>query len=321
MSVPPASSAVSSVVCADRKAEDLTAVGFEQDVLHREAGRSQRRRHQQAPCAAVARERLQGGKECAPRALRRGQGRVARLLLPQRDDVQRHRDEGRALDDLDQPRVAEVGQELAEHQRADQHADEEHHVEQRDDAGPRLHGRDVSRERQPGGLRRVQPGADQQERQGGTRLARPGRPGIAPVRQEQQRERHDRQPAELHQRAEPDVGHAPPTEEGAVLVGAEADQRPQRREQERQRDHRRDEPRRHAELDDHHPVQRAGEQHDRHADRDLEQRQAQQAGQRQSRPTPHPRTAAGRGLTRAEVDHTEAPREVHSGRAPAPCDM
>ena len=43
----------------------------------------------------------------------------------------------------------------------------------------------------------------------------------------------------------------------------------------------RDQPGRHAELDDHHPVQRADHQHHRHPHRHLEQRQAQQAAERQ----------------------------------------
>ena len=66
-----------------------------------------------------------------------------------------------------------------------------------------------------------------------------------------------------------------------MVVGLEADQRAERREEQRQRHHQRHEPGRHAELDDHHAVERAGEQHDGHADRDLEEREAEQAGQRQ----------------------------------------
>jgi hypothetical protein len=50
-----------------------------------------------------------------------------------------------------------------------------------------------------------------------------------------------------------------------------------------ERHHHRDQPGGHAELDDHHPVERADQQHDRHADADLEQRQPQQAAERQFR--------------------------------------
>ena len=91
--------------------------------------------------------------------------RVARLLLPQRDDVEHHRHERRALDDLDQPHLAEMREQHAEDQRARDHADQQHDVEQRDDARPRALGREVGRQRQPDGLRRVQAGADEQERQ------------------------------------------------------------------------------------------------------------------------------------------------------------
>ena len=64
-------------------------------------------------------------------------------------------------------------------------------------------------------------------------------------------------------------------------VGLEADQRAEGCEDQRQRNHQADEPGRHVQFDDHHAVERAGEQHHGHADRDLEQRQAQQAAQRQ----------------------------------------
>ena len=59
------------------------------------------------------------------------------------------------------------------------------------------------------------------------------------------------------------IGHAPPAEHRAVGVGAVADQRAERREHQRQRDHQRDQPGGHAELDDHHAVQRADQQHQR----------------------------------------------------------
>jgi hypothetical protein len=164
--------------------------------------------------------------------------------------------------------------------------------------GPQLRRREVGRERQPGGLRRVHADADQQEREGRAELADGGR-AVGVARQHDQREGHDRQPAELEERAEPDEGRAAPAEVGAVVVGTEADQRPERREEQRDGDHQADQPRRHVQLDDHHAVERAGEQHRRHADRHLEQRQAHQARERQGggggvgerqelRPEPHP---------------------------------
>ena len=74
----------------------------------------------------------------------------------------------------------------------------------------------------PDGLRRVQTGADQQERQ---RRRRPAPTIGGPLRvagQDDQRERHDRQAAELQQRSHPDIGHAPPAEHRTVGVGAKA---------------------------------------------------------------------------------------------------
>ena len=59
----------------------------------------------------------------------------------------------------------------------------------------------------------------------------------------------------------------------------------------RQGDHQRDQPGRHAELDDHHAVERAVQQHHRHADRDLEQRQPQQPAAAAAPASPRRRTA------------------------------
>ena len=61
----------------------------------------------------------------------------------------------------------------AEDQRAGHHAEQQHHVQQRDDARARGSGRQIGRQRQARGLRRVQPGADQQERERGADLADP----------------------------------------------------------------------------------------------------------------------------------------------------
>ena len=51
----------------------------------------------------------------------------------------------------------------------------------------------------------------------------------------------------------------------------------------RQRHHQADKPGGHVQFDDHHTVERSGEQNHGQSDRDLEQRQAQQAAQRQFR--------------------------------------
>ena len=91
----------------------------------------------------------------------------------------------------------------AEDQRTRDHADQQHHVEQRDDARPRLARREVGGQREAGGLRRVQAGADQQERERRADLADERRP-VRVAGQHDQRERHDREAAELQQRAHPD---------------------------------------------------------------------------------------------------------------------
>ena len=120
------------------------------------------------------------------------------------------------------------------------HADQQHDVEERDDARARCFGREIGGEREAGGLRRMQAGADEEERQRGCHIADPDR-AVRVAGQHDQCERHDGEAAELQQRAEPDVGHAAPAEHRAMRVGAEADQGAERREDERQRHHQRDE--------------------------------------------------------------------------------
>ena len=93
-----------------------------------------------------------------------------------------HRRQRRALHDLDQPDLAEVAQQQAEHDRADRHADEQHRAEQRDDARAGALGREVGREREADRLDRVQPGADEQEREPRRRLPDPHRPVVSPDR-------------------------------------------------------------------------------------------------------------------------------------------
>ena len=83
------------------------------------------------------------------------------------------------------------------------HADEQHHVHQGDDARPRLGRREVGREREPGGLRRLQAGADHQEGERGAGVADHAGP-MRVARHQDQRERHDREAAELQQRAHPE---------------------------------------------------------------------------------------------------------------------
>ena len=69
----------------------------------------------------------------------------------------------------------------------------------------------------------------------------------------------------------------------AVGIGPEADDCAQWGKYQREGDHHRDQPGMHAEFDDHHPVQGADQQNQRHADRNLEQRQTDQPAERQFR--------------------------------------
>ncbi len=100
--------------------------------------------------------------------------------------------------------------------------------------GSAAYRRKVRRQRKAHRLHHVHAGADQQEGQRGRDMRGPGRP-VAVARQQDQREGHDGQAAELHQRSEPDVGYPPPAQDRPVRVGPEADQCAERREEQRQR--------------------------------------------------------------------------------------
>ena len=175
---------------------------------------------------------------------------------------------------------AVVGQQQGEHDAAADHAHQQHHVHQRHHARARVFRRQVGGEREAGGLHRLRARAHEQEGHRRSGAADPHlQRGFAG--QQDERERHDRQPAELQPGAAPDVGHAAPAEKTAVQVGAQADHRAQRRDRQRQRHHQGHQPGEDAELDDHHAVERAHREHGDHAHAHLEQRKAQQPRQRQ----------------------------------------
>jgi hypothetical protein len=265
---------------AHRKPQDLSAIRLEQDILHAEARRAQPDRDQQPGWPPAMAELAPGFGEWRSSRSDRCAGRIARLLLPEREQIERHGQQRRALNHLDQAELRELCEERAEHERAPDHSDQQHDVQERNDPGSRMLGRDVGGECETGRLRGVHAGPDQQECERGSDMTDPLGP-MRIAREHQQREGHDREAAELCERAHPDVRDAPPTDCRAMRVGSVAEERPERRKHERQRDHQRDEPRRHAELDDHHAVQRAGEQHGRHAHGYLKQGEAQQASERQ----------------------------------------
>ena len=101
-------------------------------------------------------------------------------------------------------------------------------------------------------------------------------------------------------------------------IRAEADQRAERREDQRQRRPSPHQPGRDAQFDDHHAVERADQQHHRHPDGHLEQRQAQQARQRQS-PSPHRQTAGSAGRACIQPRATASVKSCSSREsAPAP---
>ena len=166
---------------------------------------------------------------------------VARLLLPERGAIQEHRDDRRALNDLDEPHLAEVREQEAKSDRADRHAGKQHRAKQGDNARARALWREVGRQGEANRLNRVKTGADQQKRQRSSGLSDPERAGRI-AGEDEQRERHDREAAELGHRAEPDVRHPPPAEHRTVIVGTKPDQGAQGREQKRQRQHAGDDP-------------------------------------------------------------------------------
>jgi hypothetical protein len=257
--------------------------------------------------AALRCEHLPGFAEGRVAHVLGGAGRIARLLLPQRGEVQDHRQERRTLDALDEANLGEMRQDRTEDQRRDHHAQHHHHAKQRDDLGMVGLRREIRRKRETGGLHRVQAGAHQEkcERRGALPHDRRRRRVAA---EQNESERHDRESAELQHRPEPQVGNAPPSERGTMGIRLEADERTERREDQRQRDHRRDEPHRNAEFDDHHAVQRADQQHHGHADGDLEQRKAQQPAERQ---------LGRRGVREREQAEADGhPRARHSFRGP-----
>jgi hypothetical protein len=96
----------------DAQAQDLAAVGLEQDLLHGEAGGSEPQHHQQTRRAAAADEALPGLHEARLRRIGGlvghrllGAVHVHGLLLPERDHVEGDGHQGDALQDPDQSPV------------------------------------------------------------------------------------------------------------------------------------------------------------------------------------------------------------------------
>jgi hypothetical protein len=167
-----------------------------------------------------------------------------------------------------------------EGQRAHRHAEQQHGAEKRDDLRTRPLGRQVGRQGKTDRLHRMEPRPDQQKRERGRGLADDDRArGVAG--EDEQRERHDGEAAELQHRAKPDERNSPPAQNRTMGIRAEPDQSAERRDQQRQRKHDRDDPRGNREFDDHHAIERANQKDRRHADSHLEQRQPDQTRHRE----------------------------------------
>jgi hypothetical protein len=263
----------------------MAAVGFQQDVGHAEAHGAERDDDQQAHRRPPAHEKPPGVDEVVMGLGLHpcGAHPVARLLLPHRDQVQRHRHHRGALHHLHQlaggvvlsspPKISAA---------AIMPTSSITYISPTTLGCSSTGTRSVASAR-PTVCTICTPAPTSRKASAALecRSRAAHRPPDRITRQHQQREGHDREAAELQHRALPDVGNAAPAERGFVDVGAVADQRAERREEKRQRNHHAHQRRGHLQLDDHHAVERAHQQHQRHADRDLEQRQAQQARQRQ----------------------------------------
>ena len=227
---------------ADREMQDLSAIGLQQNVLHAEAGGSERGRDKTSARAPFGGEIGPGVKKARPR---RG---FARRVWVLRGSCFQSAAQFNSIVTTAAPCTTwmsrtslKCAQQEAKRDRADRHAGKQHRAKQGDDARARAFRRKVGRQGEANGLNRMKTGADQQKRQRGRGLSDPERAGRISGENEQ-RERHDREAAELRHRAEPDVGNPPPSEHRTVIVGTKADQGAQGREQQRQRKHAGDDP-------------------------------------------------------------------------------
>jgi hypothetical protein len=285
-------------------AEGLPAVRLDQHVGHAETRRAERDHGQQAQGPGIADEIAPASLEPGLSRGRYGTGAAARLLLPHRRDIERDGHDRRPLDDADQATGRVVFQQRAEDERADDHAEQERDIHQADDFRLIFLGHQIGGKGEARRLDHVDPGTDQQEGQRGGGVTDPQRGigGFAVSRQDQQREGHDRESAELEQRAAPDERNTPQSQRGNMRIRAETDQHPEGREGDRQGQHDRNQGSGDRQFDDHHAVQRPRKQDERHAHRHLKQRQAQQAGKRHLL-----RCHIGKG--QESCSHTRYPRE------------
>ena len=264
---------------ADAHAENFAAIGFEQDVLHRKGCGPERDGDEKPDGSRNAAIFVQGLAQADRFAARCGQLRIARLLLPHRHDVENDRQKRGPLDHLDERLRREVDQKDAVEAGRRHHADQQHDIEQRHHPGPLGFRHDVGGERQTGGLGHVKAEAREKEGKAGACGAGPARADRLGLKK-QEREGHDRQTAELQQASEPEIRHAAPAEHGLVGVRPVAEEEPQGGGENRKRHHGRNQRDVHAEFDDQHAIERAGQQDHDAAGGNLEQRQPQKTRQR-----------------------------------------
>ena len=144
--------------------QDLGAVRFQQDVLHGEACRAERDCKKNANRATCFPELAPGITKCRALEAGRSSRRVACFLLPERHDVQKHLRDCGALYDLDQPHLAEIRKQPAEHEGTPHHAEHQHDVEKGHDARPRFLRGQIGGQRKAGSLRGMQADTDQKKR-------------------------------------------------------------------------------------------------------------------------------------------------------------
>lgn len=159
----------------DRQAQNLAAIGFQQHVLHIESDRTQKDHGQQTASSATRHQISPGigkfGARCF--AFRFAHG-ANLFLLPQRDDVQRKTDNRGPLHDPDQLEAGEILQQETDDQGGCPHAQKEHDIEQRHNAGPRLIRGAITGQGQPCRLGHVQAKSRHQKGQRRQNLTREG---------------------------------------------------------------------------------------------------------------------------------------------------
>ena len=86
------------------------------------------------------------------------------FLFQHRDDVEHQGDHRSTLDHLNQSHIPEISQQRGKDEGTADHADQQHQVEQRHNAGPGFFGGKIGSQRKPRGLRNVHTQPREQKR-------------------------------------------------------------------------------------------------------------------------------------------------------------